>query len=48
MRRTVHTILERLPEVASFRLAMEDEGGWGATIVSLKPDIVFTGSINLL
>ncbi len=37
LRETVHSILSRLPEVASFRLAMEDEGGWGATIVTLKP-----------
>jgi dsDNA-specific endonuclease/ATPase MutS2 len=37
LRRTVHAILGRLSEVESFRLAMEDEGGWGATIVILKP-----------
>lgn len=37
MQRTIHSILARLPEVESFRLAMEDEGGWGATIVILKP-----------
>ena len=37
LRSTVHAILERLGEVESFRLAMEDEGGWGATIVILKP-----------
>jgi DNA-nicking Smr family endonuclease len=37
LRQTVHSILERLPEVDSFHLAMEDEGGWGATIVILKP-----------
>jgi DNA-nicking Smr family endonuclease len=37
LRRTVHAILSRLPEVASFRLAMEDAGGWGATLVSLRP-----------
>ena len=36
MRRTVHSILGRLPEVASFRLAGEDGGGWGATIVVLR------------
>jgi len=36
LRSTVHAILERLGEVESFRLAMEDEGGWGATIVILK------------
>jgi DNA-nicking Smr family endonuclease len=37
LRRIVHTILARSPEVVSFRLAMEDAGGWGATLVILKP-----------
>jgi len=37
LRETVHSILGRLPEVSSFRLAGEDGGGWGATIVTLKP-----------
>jgi len=37
LRRTVHSILSRLPEVASFRLAGEDRGGWGATMVFLRP-----------
>jgi len=37
MQRTVHSILVRLPEVISFRLAGEDGGGWGATIVRLRP-----------
>ena len=34
--RTVHAILGRLPDVESFALAGEDEGGWGATIVRLR------------
>jgi len=37
LRETVHSILLKLSEVASFKQAMEDEGGWGATIVILRP-----------
>jgi len=37
LRATVHSILSKLPEVASFAQAMEDEGGWGATVVRLRP-----------
>ena len=37
LRKTVHSVLSRLPGVASFKPAMEDEGGWGATIVTLEP-----------
>ena len=36
LRGRVHSILNRLKEVESFRLAGEDEGGWGATVVYLK------------
>jgi DNA-nicking Smr family endonuclease len=35
LQRTVHSILERMPEVISFRLAHEDGSGWGATLVDL-------------
>ena len=37
LRRTVHSILSRLPEVGSFSLAGAHFGGWGATIVNLRP-----------
>jgi len=37
LRRTVHSVLARLPEVASFRLGEDASGGWGATLVSLRP-----------
>jgi DNA-nicking Smr family endonuclease len=37
LRRAVHSILSRLPEVASFRLAGEGAGSWGATLVMLRP-----------
>lgn len=36
LRRTVHAVLQRHDHVATFRLAGEDQGGWGATIVTLK------------
>ncbi len=36
LRLTVHALLERLPEVESFRLASEDRGNWGATFVFLR------------
>jgi len=35
LRRTVHAILGRIPEVKKFKLA-GDRGGWGATLVELK------------
>lgn len=37
LRRTVHAILDRLPDVVSYRLASEDSSSWGATIVELRP-----------
>jgi len=37
LRRTVHAVLNQLPEVASYHLGGEGAGEWGATIVSLRP-----------
>ena len=36
LRRTVHSVLKRIQWVHLFKLAGEDAGGWGATIVELK------------
>ena len=36
LRRTVHAILAKSPQVAGFKLAGENAGGWGATIVELR------------
>ena len=36
LRRTVHSILSKHPEVIEFSLANEHFGGWGATIVHLR------------
>jgi dsDNA-specific endonuclease/ATPase MutS2 len=37
LRRIVHGVLERHACVVAFRLADEHEGGWGATLVTLRP-----------
>ena len=37
LRQTVHALLSRHPEVVEFALAGEAFGGWGATIVTLRP-----------
>lgn len=36
LRRTVHALLAKHPEVVSFHLASEASGGWGATIAHLR------------
>lgn len=37
LRRSTHAILGRLDFVRAFRLAGEDGGSWGATLVDLHP-----------
>jgi DNA-nicking Smr family endonuclease len=37
LRRQVHALLAKLPEVVTFALAGESAGGWGATLVTLRP-----------
>ena len=36
LRKSVHAILDRMPEVDSYRLAGMGGGSWGATLVALK------------
>jgi dsDNA-specific endonuclease/ATPase MutS2 len=37
LRRTVHSVLEKLPYVTSFRQGGPAGGSWGATIANLSP-----------
>lgn len=37
LRERVHALLRRLPDVVSFSLAPAEAGGWGATVVEIKP-----------
>ena len=37
LRRSVHAVLDRLDDVESFELAGMGGGGWGATLVQLRP-----------
>lgn len=37
LRATVHARLRVSPQVATFRLGDEHSGGWGATLVELRP-----------
>lgn len=36
LREMVHSLLRKLPGIVSFKLAAEDAGGWGATLVILE------------
>lgn len=38
LRRTVHSILDKLPGVAGYRMGGAGGGEWGATIVNLHPE----------
>ena len=39
LRRTVHAVLGRLDYVINFRIAGEDGGSWGATLVDLQAEV---------
>ena len=36
LREYVHAVLKKMPEVKSYRLGLEHEGSWGATVVQLN------------
>jgi DNA-nicking Smr family endonuclease len=36
LRRTVHSLLQKIPYVAAYSLDHPQYGGWGATLVSLR------------
>ena len=36
LREYVHAVLKKMPEVKSYRLGLEHEGSWGATVVKLN------------
>lgn len=38
LRRTVHAVLARRSDLREYRLAPPERGGWGATLVTLRPD----------
>lgn len=45
LRRTVHAVLESMPEVVRrYRLAEPMRGGWGATLVDLRPNSASTAA----
>ncbi|MBM3279073.1 MAG: Smr/MutS family protein [Candidatus Handelsmanbacteria bacterium] len=46
LRQGVHAILTRLPQVESFRTGDAGEGGWGATVVFLKPGRCSKGRVG--
>lgn len=43
LRKTVHSILGRTAGIGSFSTAGENAGGWGATLVVLKPEGIQNG-----
>ena len=37
LQRTVHALLSRRSDVQAYRLAPPERGGWGATLITLRP-----------